>query len=213
MKLEQSLALNFTFAEVCECGRNSAWLSCRQDGYRKDSVHVMASGRQIFYGVGKLDDYAVHVGEMCADGVFRCGWPSDKYYFDILRVLGERYGRDVVYADAMYLYNRAGLFRDVSGHVCLSPAVVQDILAMVRHYPADDDALWAEEAFCCVYYGMVAEENKRNAVLGATIKMNGICNVLKRGMPVIMAADSCRQKNAARIYDECVANRVFRDKW
>lgn len=211
MELQYIFPLGFSFAEVCQMGMSSYYPSCQRDGYRADTVRHMSSGRRIFFGVGQFDDFAVYVGQTCPDGVFRCGRPSDKYYFDILRNLGEKYGNSAVYADVEYIFHRTTLFRDASKNVVLSDAVIEDIKWLARHYSDGDDVYWAEEAFFCVYYGMVAEENKRNSQLGAAVKLNGVHKILKQGVPVSVAADCNRGVDAVRIYDECVANHIFVD--
>lgn len=211
MDLSNPMFLRFTFDEICRRGRSSVYPSCQTDGYRTDSVHWLPSGRAIFFGVGDLDDRAVYVGQKMLDSTFLCGRPRDVYYFEVLQKLGAKYGGSFVYADVEYVGHRVPLFRGNAGNIELGRPVLSDIHWLAGHYTDADDAYWAEEALCCTYYGMVAEENKRNASLGSTVKLNGLYKVLKLGVPVMTAADCCRNMPAAEIYDECVRNRIFRD--
>lgn len=211
MQLKYEPKFQTPFSEVCQRGFASGIPCLSQNGYQADTTTWMKSGDGIFFGKGGFDEWAVWVGRYAADGTFGCCLPRDVYYFEIFANLGAKYGNDNVYSDAYYLYDRVPVRQSPSHVVRLNPVVLSDIQWLSRHYMDSDDALWAERAFLSTYYGMIAEENKKSSQLGAAVKINGLYNILKAGMPIETAARCHDGVSAAKIYAECVEHHIFRD--
>lgn len=211
MYLQFEPVFDRSFQDVRNLGFKSGAPRCAQDGWQLDSLSVMKSGDYIFFGQGRFDEWAAIVGRYFPDGSFRCAYPKDLYYFEILQRLSETYGPDFVYADAEYIYRHVPVRQSPADVVVLNQRFIQDIGWMSQHYYISDDSLFAERALMSVYYGMIAEENKRNSQLGAAMKLHGIYNLLKGGMSVEQAADCSVGVKAVKVYAECVRHGIFRD--
>lgn len=144
-------------------------------------INQFSHGGFIEFDNGSFDNWCVFVtranGERFA--------PSDVQYFSRLNILGKKYGRRVIYDDFVTVYNRTG------------PQINNDVLNLIttlsRFYGTD--MLEMEIWFNVLYAGMIAEENKENAVLKKRIKRLGMHQVLIEKMePEIAAAFSKGKK-------------------
>ncbi len=126
------------------------------------------------FDTGSFDDWCVYVtkpgGERFA--------PTDVQYFSRLKKLGKKHGDRKIYDDFVAIFNRTT--KDVN------PEVFNLILILSRFY--DNDALEMEIWFNVLYAGMVAEENKENAILKKRIKRLGLHHVLIDGLEPEVAA-------------------------
>lgn len=175
------------------------------------SIHEMAMDQIIFFARGGFDENCVWVGARGDGGGrnIRCAMAKDKYYFEIIRNLAERYGGKMTYNDTEYIFKNVDAREYCGPRVEVDPRVVWDIRQLAQHY--GPDAPWAQNAFMHVYYGMVAEENFPGTKLGATMKMNGIWNLLRGGATVEHAADCCRGLGYQTIQEECVRHGIYRN--
>jgi len=98
--------------------------------------------------------------------------PTDVHYFTRLKVLGEKFGPQRIYDDFVVIYNRTTKNVDSK--------VFELIAVLSRFYFADagEMELWLN----VIYAGMIAEENKENAILKKRIKRLGMHQVLIDGM-------------------------------
>ncbi|MCD6353949.1 MAG: hypothetical protein J7L95_00215 [Prolixibacteraceae bacterium] len=127
-------------------------------------INRFTNGGFLEFDSGNFDDWCVFVtksnGERFAS--------SDIKYFSRLQKLGERYGRQKIYDDFVVIFNRT---TDI-----VDPIVLKLILVLSKFY--GKDALEIEIWFNVLYAGMIAEENKANAILKKRIKRLGMHQVL-----------------------------------
>lgn len=145
----------------------------------------MGKGETIFFGRGDFDDWAAFSGKIDpATGLLMAARPKDTYYFEILSLLAPIFGNDVLFEDIKKIFDHCGNRIEFE--------LLKYIQARAFYYGFyHDDAL---NAFLHIYYGMVAENNKDNTVLGASIKMLGVHRLLKESIPVdIAATEFCGQ--------------------
>ncbi|KAF0235958.1 MAG: hypothetical protein FD181_3103 [Prolixibacteraceae bacterium] len=98
--------------------------------------------------------------------------PTDARYFTRLKELGEKFGPQKIYDDFVVIYNRTSKFADLK--------VFELIAVLSRFYNSDAEEmeLWLN----VIYAGMIAEENKENAILKKRIKRLGVHQVLIEGL-------------------------------
>lgn len=143
-------------------------------------INQFSHGGFIEFDNGSFDNWCVFVtranGERFA--------PSDVQYFSRLNILGKKYGCRVIYDDFVTVYNRTG------------PQINTDVLNLIttlsRFYGTD--MLEMEIWFNVLYAGMIAEENKENAVLKKRIKRLGMHQVLIEKMEPEIAATFSKGK-------------------
>ncbi|MBK1442200.1 hypothetical protein JHJ32_19545 [Parapedobacter sp. ISTM3] len=132
------------------------------------------------FGKGRIDEWCVFLTR--ADGNRYA--PLDREYFSILLAWARKYGADRVYNDFVSIYNRTSNQLD--------PVCLMLIKKLAARYGEDSEEveLW----FTVLYYGMIAEENKRNTKLGKRIKRLGIYQLFYEGLDPAIAADFSKGK-------------------
>ena len=127
-------------------------------------LNTFSNGGYIEFDKGNFDEWCVFVvtpnNERHA--------PSDSKYFARLKELGKKYGSKIIYDDFLVIYNRTKKNIDKS--------VFELISGLSRFY--QKDSLEMEILFNILYAGMVAEENKKKAILKKRIKRLGVHHVL-----------------------------------
>lgn len=123
-----------------------------------------SNGSKIEFDEGCFDKWCVFVSKANGERFA----PLDTQYFSRLKKLGEKYGPQNIYDDFVVIYNRTT--KEVN------PEVFELIKAISKHYGSD--SLEIEIWFSVVYAGMIAEENKENAILKKRIKRLGIYQLL-----------------------------------
>lgn len=98
--------------------------------------------------------------------------PTDVHYFTRLKELGEKYEPHKIYDDFVVIFNRTTKN--------INPKIFELIAVFSRFY--DSDAEEMELWLNVIYAGMIAEENKENAILKKRIKRLGLHQVLIDGM-------------------------------
>jgi len=131
-------------------------------------INNFSNGGFIEFDSGCFDGWCVFVTK---PGSKRFA-PTDAEYFSRLKVLSEKFGPQKVYDDFVVIYNRTTKNVD--------PKVFDLILVLSRFY--DEDASEMEMWFNVLYAGMIAEENKENAILKKRIKRLGIHQILIDGI-------------------------------
>lgn len=131
-------------------------------------INSFSNGGFIEFDSGSFDNWCVILtkpgGERFA--------PADLQYFSRLNKLSEIYGAQKIYDDFVVIFNRTTKLID--------PQVLELISAISRFYK--DDSLEMEIWLNVLYAGMIAEENKANAILKKRIKRLGIHQVLIDGI-------------------------------
>lgn len=138
-------------------------------------INTLSNGGIIEFDTGKFDDWCVYI---TISGKERIA-PTDTYYFSKLKELGRRYGYQKIYDDFVVVFNRTTSK--------INPDIFQMISILSRFYK--NDAQEFETWFNVLYAGMVAEENKENAVLKKRIKRLGMHQLLVDGLEPDTAAN------------------------
>lgn len=117
--------------------------------------------------------------------------PRDTEYFAKLKQLGNIHGHQRIYRDFVAYYSVADKNIDIN--------VLNLITQLADGYGIDAEEMdiW----FTVIYAGMVAEENKANAVLKKRVKRLGMHQVLLEGLDASYAADFSRGKKWRELDD------------
>ena len=150
---------------------------------------ITFSDGSVLDGRGAFDDWCIY---LTRPNIAKYA-PRDVEYFSCLQQLGQQYGSDVVYKDFVAIYNAT------TNH--LDKNVMLRIKRRSKKY--GNDMLTCQIVFCLLYMGMVAEENKQNAILGKRIKHLGVYQILKEGMPAEEAANFSRGMKVYQLEPLC----------
>lgn len=176
----------------------------------------------IFYGRGRKNNFCVYLGKsiwnpstMNFQSV--ASTVSDTYYFAMIKYLVDKYGFDMIFRHHLAaIYNYTGQR--------FMQFVVEQIHEIVEQDIDEDDRDTAIIAYTLVYYGMVSEENdfsygSQAPVCGKVIKMYGLYNYLKIGLPLVgknglSGACSCLQgKNPQTILQNAAQVGIQRNAY
>ena len=163
----------------------------------------LMSGNCIMFGNGRFDGFCAWYGRfdgMQGDTEIMCCAPQDMYYFNIVEYLGRTVGYQKVYEDIKHFYEHTNNKVD--------DKVVDTIRKIAAEYGRNMD--FAYNAFMQIYYGMIAEENKENRILGKAIKLNGLHRVLIEKVPIEIAVKECCGQPYTEIQKQCQANGIRR---
>jgi hypothetical protein len=169
------------------------------DGLNKLSVMLKIinrtkSGTTIYYDRGGFDDWCVYRVE---DNSQPYALKDIEYFSDLLS-LAKKHGIKKVYGDFAMIYEATSSVLD--------EAVVEKIRDLSKSYGTDSEQI--EVCFTALYATMVAEENKRNAVLKKRIKRLGVHQVLLEGVAPAEAAVFSKGKKACEL-DVIMKNKGF----
>jgi hypothetical protein len=117
--------------------------------------------------------------------------PRDTEYFSKLKHLGYTHTHQKIYNDFVSYYNLTNAVIDVN--------VLNLITTIANAYGRDAEEIdiW----FSVIYAGMVAEENKANAILKKRIKRLGMHQVLIEGLDANYAANFSKGKNWRELHE------------
>lgn len=151
---------------------------------------VLSDETKLYFGRGKFDDWCIYVEGK--DGTI--DYPLDSWYFDELQKLG--YSKEI-YDDFCLIYN-------------ITTKNLSPIVALVCKSLAVNHKDWQllELIYTILYMGMIAEENKENAILGKRIKRLGMYQTLIEGLPAEVSANFSRGMKWQDLDKEC-ASRGF----
>lgn len=127
-------------------------------------INNFSKGGFIEFDSGCFDGWCVFVTR---PGAKRFA-PTDVQYFTRLKELSEKFGSQKIYDDFVVIYNRTTKNIDAR--------VFDLILVLSRFY--DEYSTEIELWFNVLYAGMIAEENKENAILKKRIKRLGVHQIL-----------------------------------
>lgn len=134
---------------------------------------------------GSFDDWCVYLQR---NGQARYA-PVDTEYFEFFRQKGVTYGAQRVYDDYVQIYTPTN--RNID------PNVLNLITTVSNTY--GNDAVEMDIWLSVIYGGMIAEENKQNAVLKKRIKRLGMYQVMIQGLQPSVAANFSRGKRVAEL--------------
>ena len=126
---------------------------------------------KISFATGRFDDWAVFVEVKDWPQ-----WPKDEWYFKKLKKFALFLG-DEVYNDFVSLFEMTT--------ASVESSVIEHIRGIAKKYPTPWEA---EGIYYILYGGMIAEENKENAILKKRMKMLGVHQLLKEGYTSAQAA-------------------------
>lgn len=138
-------------------------------------VSILSNNGKVIFDTGRFDNWCVYVVE--PDGNKYA--PRDQHYFSDLSNLAKKHSPQKVYTDFLSFYERTGKI--------VEPEVLLLIRAIAATYSQEDRAI-IEQWFTVIYAGMIAEENKTNAILKKRIKRLGMYQVLIEGKSATEAA-------------------------
>ena len=149
-------------------------------------THTISVG-EIGFDAGRFDKYAVRT-----DFNSWALWPSDTEMFEKIRTHYNKNSIDLFYSNFMIIYNAVS--KDIKIEIL-------DLIHKISLFCPDQEE--AEALYCYLYYAMVAEENKENAVLKKRIKRLGIHQFLKEGFSKDEAANFSKGKSVLELDLEC----------
>ena len=133
-------------------------------------IKQLQNNRSVIFDSGKFDDWCVYVVE--SNGSKKA--PFDETYFSDLHQISQKYPNNKVYNDFVMIYERTTRTID---HGVLT--LIDEIVATYNH----EDKIIIEQWLTVIYAGMIAEENKENAILKKRVKRLGMHQVLMLNMP------------------------------
>lgn len=157
-------------------------------------INNFSNGGFIEFDSGCFDGWCVFVTK---PGTRRFA-PTDVQYFTRIKEISEKFGPQKIYDDFVVIYNRTTKNID--------PKVFVLILTLSRFY--DDNSTEIELWFNVLYAGMIAEENKENAILKKRIKRLGVHQVLIDGISPEKAAVFSKGKKWKEL-DEIMRSKGF----
>lgn len=132
-------------------------------------IKNIKNSRKVVFDQGKFDSWCVYVIE--ANGNRKA--PFDEEYFSDLQQINYKYTNDKVYNDFILIYEPT--------NINIEKGVLDIIDKIVETYD-DEDKILIEQWFTVIYAGMIAEENKLNAILKKRIKHLGVFQSLVLNM-------------------------------
>ena len=160
-----------------------------------NNTFVFADGASMFFGKGRFDDFCAFYKP---NPKARKRALRDSEYFSTAKLLAEKTSPEKFYNDFCKVYDATDK--------TMNSDIVPLISTISKDY--DDLSITAEQTFCILYMGMLAEENRKNTKLGKRIKRLGVHNVILENAPVYSAANFMRGMSARDINDMC-AERGF----
>ena len=140
---------------------------------------------------GSFDDYCVYITR---PGEKRYA-PRDTEYFSFFIEKSKQYSPEKIYEDYVSIYDKTSALLKQS----VIDEIKEDICNDYEKEDRIDFALW----YIVIYLGMVAEENKRFAVLKKRIKRLGMYQILFEDMNAYQAANFSRGRKVAELDPLC----------
>jgi len=147
---------------------------------------------KVIFDRGSFDEWCVYI----VDGKERFA-PTDSWYFSILLEFTKDRDAGAIYIDFVRIYNQT------------TEAVAEDTLLLIHDISTQyADPARARIIFTVLYYGMIAEENKKNdkgekLPLRRRIKRLGVYMVLMEGIQPQVAANYSRGLGADYLDKVC----------
>lgn len=151
-------------------------------------IKTFSDGSHIEYDAGKFDDWCIYVIENNQRIA-----PKDEEYFRELIILSQTYSTKQLYDDIVLIYNETD--SNINPHVL---GLIEELSIKYQN-----DSLQIEKIFTILYAGMIAEENKKKAILKKRIKRLGIHQILIEDISPSIAANFSKGKNWKELTAEC----------
>lgn len=145
-------------------------------------IKQLRHSRCVIFDRGKFDEWCVYLLE---ENGYRKA-PFDREYFSDLQMLSSLYPKDKVYLDFLRIYQQTTQYIDPQVN-----SLIDDIVT--TYAVVHQDLL--EQCFTVIYAGMIAEENKKNAILKKRIKHLGVYQILKLKMLPDVVANFSRKRS------------------
>ncbi len=152
-------------------------------------IRTFSDGSILEYDEGKFDRWCIYLTRPKARRIA----PKDVEYFTRFQRLALKYTGQKIYHDFVDIYNLTSFKLDET--------VLQFITELSCQYNSDE--LEMNILFTITYAGMVAEENKANAILKKRVKRLGIHQVLIEKTAPDIAANFSRGKSWRELDKEC----------
>ena len=149
-------------------------------------IKNLRNNRKVVFDSGVFDTWCVYVVETNGDR----NAPRDNTYFSELHSIAQKYPNNKVYADFVKIYDLT------------TPAIETNVLSLIDEIVetySDEDRVKIEQWFSVIYGGMIAEENKTNAILKKRIKRLGMYQVLIQNINPNVAANYSKGKKVAEL--------------
>lgn len=143
-------------------------------------IKEIRDGSIVEFDRGSFDDWCVYLTRP-NETKFA---PKDIQYFTELKNLGMEYGSEKIYNDFVKIYQKTTN--------TINENVNELITELSLTYK--DDSLIIDVWFSVIYGGMIAEENKKYAILKKRIKRLGLHQVLIDGLSPSISANFSRGK-------------------
>lgn len=144
-------------------------------------IKQLQNNRSVIFDSGKFDDWCVYVVE--SNGSKKA--PFDETYFSDLYQISQNYPNNKVYNDFVMIYERT------------TRTIDNDVLKLIDEIVAtynQEHKIIVEQWLTVIYAGMIAEENKENAILKKRVKRLGMHQVLMLNMPPRESANFSKGK-------------------
>ena len=152
-------------------------------------IKQFTDGSYLKYDSGKFDDWCIYLVQSNGSSTA----PRDVDYFSQFQNFAKKYGAQKIYDDFVTIYDQTDKQ--------LNPKLLSQITTLAENYGTD--ALQLDQLFTIIYAGMVAEENKKNAILKKRIKRLGMHQLLIENQSPEDAADFSRGKKWQVLDKEC----------
>ena len=144
-------------------------------------IKQLKNSRIVIFDTGKFDNWCVYIVE--ADGSRKA--PFDIDYFTDLKSISKDYINDKIYNDFVSIYKLTNKTIDKNTIVLIDK--------IVSSYKLEHQII-IEQCFTVLYAGMIAEENKKFAILKKRIKRLGMHQILIDDLSPFIAANFSKGK-------------------
>lgn len=148
-----------------------------------------SNGNEVYFSDGQFDKFCVYVRK----AGYEPHAPTDIEYFDRAHILALKHGIEQWYKDFCIIYSYV--------NKTIYEEVFNIISEISKKY--NEDSVEMETLFATLYFAMVAEENKKYAILKKKIKRLGIHMLLMENCTSEYAANYSRGKDWKWIDNEC----------
>lgn len=159
-------------------------------------LYEFDDGAHIGFKCGKFDNW-------CIDFHYPNGDienPLDTFYFSELKSIAEKYpkGHDLIYNLFVDIYDKTSK--------SYNSEIIDTIINQSKQF--GNDSVTYRNCMAMIYLGMIAEENKKNAILKKRIKRLGMHQIFIEGTTVDYAANFSRKKDYQTL-SEIMTKRGF----
>lgn len=152
----------------------------------KRLIHTLPNKQKVVFDQGRFDNWCVYL----IDSKGRKYAPTDTVYFTELAQIAKQYPTQKMYSDFVKIYQKTT--EEINKQVV---ELIQQIAKTYREPHQQTIEKW----FTVLYAGMIAEENKENAILKKRIKRLGMHQLLLEHIHAEKAAVFSRGKTAKEL--------------